>query len=315
MAVMAIGLLSGLYFPENAVRYELGAGGWVLLVIGAIMLLLSVEAIRNLKARYFRLMDSKQWGEMRAALSRALQHLTEEQQQVLLLRFVADHSTAEVARFLQKNRMYEVLGLFVLLMVGVIMFTLLRKGKVLAPGDLEMHPRTAIGIDPQNFDAHSDLGLVLMLSRQTEAAVVEWQHAARLRPNDADVWHNLGKLLGDLRQPVRARAAFERSLALKPGRVPTLTAYARMLTDCGDEDAAEAMWLRIIGLLGTMFDGRTLHDREVLQTLVQGWNDLVFHTVIRRTIKFSDSTVAGEPITSYATGSTGAASSEAVRPP
>jgi chromosome partitioning protein len=64
--------------------------------------------------------------------------------------------------------------------------------------------------------------------------------------------------------------------------------------------------LRIIGLLGTMFDGRTLHGREVLQTLVDGWGDDVFHTVIRRTVKFSDSTVAGEPITSYATASTGA---------
>jgi len=66
--------------------------------------------------------------------------------------------------------------------------------------------------------------------------------------------------------------------------------------------------LEIIGLLGTMFDGRTLHGREVLQTLVQGWGDLVFHTVIRRTIKFSDSTVAGEPITEYAPTSPGAAS-------
>lgn len=65
--------------------------------------------------------------------------------------------------------------------------------------------------------------------------------------------------------------------------------------------------LRIVGLLGTMFDSRTLHAREVLQTLVQGWGDLVFHTVIRRTVKFSDSTVAGEPITEYATGSAGAA--------
>ena len=64
--------------------------------------------------------------------------------------------------------------------------------------------------------------------------------------------------------------------------------------------------LRIIGLLGTMFDGRTLHGREVLQTLVDGWGEGVFHTVIRRTVKFSDSTVAGEPITSYATASTGA---------
>ncbi|HWV26170.1 MAG TPA: ParA family protein [Aeromicrobium sp.] len=66
--------------------------------------------------------------------------------------------------------------------------------------------------------------------------------------------------------------------------------------------------LQIIGLLGTMFDSRTLHDKEVLATLVQGWGDLVFHTVIRRTVKFSDATVAGEPITEYASGSPGAES-------
>jgi chromosome partitioning protein len=40
--------------------------------------------------------------------------------------------------------------------------------------------------------------------------------------------------------------------------------------------------------------------------LVQAWGDTVFHTVIRRTVKFSDSTVAGEPITSYASSSPGA---------
>jgi chromosome partitioning protein len=64
--------------------------------------------------------------------------------------------------------------------------------------------------------------------------------------------------------------------------------------------------LQIIGLLGTMYDSRTLHGKEVLQTLVEGWGDLVFHTVIRRTVKFSDSTVAGEPITEYSTTSPGA---------
>jgi chromosome partitioning protein len=66
--------------------------------------------------------------------------------------------------------------------------------------------------------------------------------------------------------------------------------------------------LQIIGLLGTMYDSRTLHGKEVLATLVEGWGDLVFHTVIRRTVKFSDSTVAGEPITEYATTSPGAES-------
>jgi chromosome partitioning protein len=64
--------------------------------------------------------------------------------------------------------------------------------------------------------------------------------------------------------------------------------------------------LAIDGVLGTMFDGRTLHGREVMERLVQAWGDQVFHTVIRRTVKFSDSTVAGEPITSYASSSTGA---------
>jgi chromosome partitioning protein len=64
--------------------------------------------------------------------------------------------------------------------------------------------------------------------------------------------------------------------------------------------------LEIDGVLGTMFDGRTLHSREVMDRLVQAWGDKVFHTVIRRTVKFSDSTVAGEPITSYASSSRGA---------
>ena len=66
--------------------------------------------------------------------------------------------------------------------------------------------------------------------------------------------------------------------------------------------------LEIDGVLGTMFDGRTLHSREVMERLVQAWGDKVFHTVIRRTVKFSDSTVAGEPITTYASTSTGAES-------
>jgi chromosome partitioning protein len=64
--------------------------------------------------------------------------------------------------------------------------------------------------------------------------------------------------------------------------------------------------LTIDGVLGTMYDGRTLHGREVMERLVQAWGDTVFHTVIRRTVKFSDSTVAGEPITSYAGDSAGA---------
>lgn len=64
--------------------------------------------------------------------------------------------------------------------------------------------------------------------------------------------------------------------------------------------------LRVLGLLGTMYDSRTLHAREVLERIVEAFGDQVFHTVIKRTIKFPETTVAGEPITSYAPSSPGA---------
>ncbi|OMH23489.1 chromosome partitioning protein [Tersicoccus phoenicis] len=58
--------------------------------------------------------------------------------------------------------------------------------------------------------------------------------------------------------------------------------------------------LQIDGVLPTMFDARTLHSREVLARLVDAFGEKVFHTVIKRTIKFADATVAAEPITAYA---------------
>jgi len=64
--------------------------------------------------------------------------------------------------------------------------------------------------------------------------------------------------------------------------------------------------LTIDGLLATRYDSRTLHTREVLASIVKGFGDKVFHTVINRTVRFPDATVAGEPITSFDSGSMGA---------
>ena len=64
--------------------------------------------------------------------------------------------------------------------------------------------------------------------------------------------------------------------------------------------------LELEGILATMYDGRTLHGREVLARVVEAFGDRVFHTVINRTIRFPETTVAGEPITSYASSSSGA---------
>jgi len=57
--------------------------------------------------------------------------------------------------------------------------------------------------------------------------------------------------------------------------------------------------LQIDGILATMYDGRTLHSREVVASVVEHFGDQVFHTVISRTVKFPDATLAAEPITTY----------------
>jgi len=58
--------------------------------------------------------------------------------------------------------------------------------------------------------------------------------------------------------------------------------------------------LKLDGILATMFDPRTLHSREVIERVHEAFGDQLLQTVIRRTVKFPDASVAAEPITSYA---------------
>nr|WP_240760039.1 ParA family protein [Phytoactinopolyspora endophytica] len=64
--------------------------------------------------------------------------------------------------------------------------------------------------------------------------------------------------------------------------------------------------LEIEGLLATMYDSRTVHGREVLTRLIEAFDNRVFHTVVGRTVRFPETTVAGQPITSFAPSSPGA---------
>jgi chromosome partitioning protein len=64
--------------------------------------------------------------------------------------------------------------------------------------------------------------------------------------------------------------------------------------------------LTIEGILPTMYDARTVHGREVFARVVEAFGDTVFDTVITRTVRFPETTVAGEPITTWAPSSSGA---------
>lgn len=64
--------------------------------------------------------------------------------------------------------------------------------------------------------------------------------------------------------------------------------------------------LQTDGILATMYDGRTLHSREVLARVREAFGDQVFSTVIGRTVKFPDASVATESILTYAPNHPGA---------
>jgi chromosome partitioning protein len=65
--------------------------------------------------------------------------------------------------------------------------------------------------------------------------------------------------------------------------------------------------LEIDGILATMYDARTLHAREVIARVHEAFGDELLQTVITRTVKFPDASVAAEPITTYAPTHPGAA--------
>jgi chromosome partitioning protein len=58
--------------------------------------------------------------------------------------------------------------------------------------------------------------------------------------------------------------------------------------------------LRVLGLLPTFYDGRTVLAREMLDELRELGDHHVFRSIIRTTVKLGEAPLTGRPITSYA---------------
>ena len=120
--------------------------------------------------------------------------------------------------------------------------------------------------------------------------------------------------MNDPRVDRLARLIVEYSLGLRPGQVlrvdgdesaaPLAVAIQAAALAAGAHSYSK---VELDGILATMYDSRTVHSREVLARVVEAFDDHVYHTVIGRTVRFPETTVAGEPITTYASNSVGAA--------
>jgi chromosome partitioning protein len=58
--------------------------------------------------------------------------------------------------------------------------------------------------------------------------------------------------------------------------------------------------VHIAGILPTLYDSRTLHGNESVEILRSNFGDLVFDTVVRKTIKFAEAPMAGVSVLKYA---------------
>jgi len=57
--------------------------------------------------------------------------------------------------------------------------------------------------------------------------------------------------------------------------------------------------LEIVGILGTMYDSRTIHAREVLEEVRAVFGDLVFEPVIKKSIRFAEAPVVNMSLIEY----------------
>ncbi len=64
--------------------------------------------------------------------------------------------------------------------------------------------------------------------------------------------------------------------------------------------------LRLEGVIATMYDGRTIHGRDVFDRVKEAFGDVVFEQTVGKTIRFAEAPVAGESILTYAPSSAGA---------
>jgi chromosome partitioning protein len=57
--------------------------------------------------------------------------------------------------------------------------------------------------------------------------------------------------------------------------------------------------VKIVGILPTMFDGRTLHSKEAIEILTESFGPLVFNTRIRKTVRYAEAPVKGSSVLKY----------------
>jgi protein O-mannosyl-transferase len=100
--------------------------------------------------------------------------------------------------------------------------------------------RHALEATPENYRAHNAVGSILGNDGKPAEALAHFVEAARLQPDYADAYYNLGRTYADLGRLDESVPHYRRALALRPGFAEAHNNLGLVLSQQGHEDEAMA---------------------------------------------------------------------------
>jgi tetratricopeptide (TPR) repeat protein len=128
------------------------------------------------------------------------------------------------------------------------------------------HLEAILAVDPENLDAHFNLGLSLMSLEDLEAARDQFEAVTRLDPEDAAAHGRLGEVYAAMGDRAGAMAQFGRVVELEPRDVQGLAQLSRLYYEAGEMVQAERTLTRLVSVDPSHAWGQVSLGRVFLET-------------------------------------------------
>jgi tetratricopeptide (TPR) repeat protein len=133
----------------------------------------------------------------------------------------------------------------------------------------------ALEIEPNDLNAHYNLGNALLEAGRTDQAIVQFRKALEIKPDDADTYYNLGIALMRVGRPDEAISCFQKVIEFKPDSVGAYNNLALVLFTQGRFNEAVKEYQRTLELmpnyadahymLGCALQGQRKFDAAIVQ--------------------------------------------------
>ncbi|MFK2877675.1 tetratricopeptide repeat-containing sulfotransferase family protein [Rhodanobacter hydrolyticus] len=148
------------------------------------------------------------------------------------------------------------------------------------PGKAVEYLRRAVELQPDDSNAHMNLGSALFECRYTDAGLASMRRACELAPSESSCWYNLGRAMHIARKPSEARPILMRAMALDPSHIMTRMTLANAQNSLGEIAEAANLyrsvlkikpghanaWFELCNLKTTRLDGSEIeHIKELLK--------------------------------------------------